>query len=91
LPSRKEHVALDRLVFGKTYGRIHQIKDSPSKWMGSKHRKALHDPVSNLLLALIEYPRDPTRAFLSAQLHDLVDFAISKAKSGERRKTKGRL
>jgi hypothetical protein len=58
--------------------------------MGSRHRKALHDPVSNLLLALIEYPHDPTRAFLSAQLHDVVDFGISKAR-GRRRKRKGRL
>jgi hypothetical protein len=89
LPSRKTHLALDRLVFGKTYDKVHHIKDKPSKWMGSKHRKALHDPVSNLVLALIEYPRDPTRAFLSAQLHDLIDFGISKARG--RRKTKVRL
>jgi hypothetical protein len=89
LPSRKEHVALDRLLLGKTYERIHLMKDKPSKWMGSKHRKALHDPVSNLLLALIEYPKDPTRAFLSGQLHDLLDFGLTKARG--RRKTKVRL
>jgi hypothetical protein len=89
LPSRKEHVALDRLLIGKTYERIHLMKDKPSKWMGSRHRKALHDPISNLFLALIEYPKDPASAFLSAQLHDLLDFAASKARG--RRKTKGGL
>jgi hypothetical protein len=44
------------------------------------HRRALHDPISNLFLALIEYPKDPASAFLSAQLHDLLDFAASKAR-----------
>jgi hypothetical protein len=88
LPSRKEHVALDRLLIGKTYERIHETKDKPSKWMGSRHRKALHDPVSNLLVALIEYPHDPTRGFLSGQIHDLVDFAISKAKGRRRKKSR---
>jgi hypothetical protein len=88
LPSRKEHLALDRLLIGKTYERIHKAKDKPSKWMGSRHRKALHDPISNLLLALIEYPKDPASAFLSAQLHDLVDFAASKARGRRRKKSR---
>jgi hypothetical protein len=66
------------------------MKDKPSKWMGSRHRKALHDPISNLFLALIEYPKDPASAFLSAQIHDLLDFGLTKA-TGRRRKRKGRL
>lgn len=27
MPSRKVHLALDRMVFGRTYDRVHAIKD----------------------------------------------------------------
>jgi hypothetical protein len=88
LPPRKTHLALDKLLLDKAYEKIHETKDKPSRWMGSKHRRALHDPLSNLILALIEYPKDPASAFFSAQLHDLVDFGLSKAK---KRRTRMRL
>jgi hypothetical protein len=82
-------LVIEKLLLGRTYPEVHWLKDNPSKWMGSKHRKALHDLPSNLLVAVIEYPRDPARAFLSAQLHDLLDFGLTKAKAGGRRKKKG--
>ena len=83
----KIHLAIDRRYLGKEFPKIHMTKDLPSRWLGSSHRRELHDPESNLLLARMAYPDDWFDAYLSAQLHDYFDWLFSKP-SGRRREEK---
>ena len=80
MPSHRSHRALDRLVFGAEFRKVHHRKDIYAKTLGPSHRKIAHDPISNAIIAITEYPNDPFRAFLSAQLHDLADMTVTAAK-----------
>jgi len=80
MPSRQGHINLDRLIWGHAYNRVHAAKDYPSRFLGPSHRKVLHDPLSNLLIAIATYPNDPLNAYLAATMHDLIDRADTKMK-----------
>lgn len=71
MPNRKVHRAIDRIFLGEEFDVVHRIKDAPAKVFGKKHRKFFHDPLTNLYIGL----RYGEKAFISAVLHDLVDFA----------------
>lgn len=86
MPDRKTHLQIDKLFLGKEYNRMHATKDIPAAWMGPSHRSVLHDPASDLFLALVLYPDDPLGAFLSGMIHDAVDRADTKAKRKRRRR-----
>lgn len=75
MPGRKFHNEINRRLFGATYDRLNAIKDGPSKQYGKGHRRYLHSPADNLILALLL--RDPN-AFAAATVHDAVDKAVSK-------------
>ena len=71
---------------------MHAAKDLPAKWIGPRHRAILHDPASDLLLAMVLYPGDPLGAFASGFAHDLIDAASTKAKrmtNAKRHKRRG--
>jgi hypothetical protein len=67
---RKAHNFITKVLYGKEYDWIHAIKDAPVKNLGFKHRAAMHDEETNLLLILIS--KDLTVYFVS-QLHDMCD------------------
>ena len=86
MPDRKTHLSIDRMLLGKQYNRVHALKDAPSQWLGPSHRKLLHDPVSDLLVAMATYPNDPLGAYASALFHDAADMADTARKRRMRRK-----
>jgi len=63
------HKLLDLLVLGKKLGYVHRFKDAPYKVLGRKHRVLFHDHATNLMLGLL-FGRE---AFISGELHDLLD------------------
>lgn len=80
MPDRKTHLAIDKLILGREYNKVHKIKDAPSKFLGPSHRTLFHDPASDLLIALASYPEDPLGAYASALLHDALDYADTRRK-----------
>jgi len=87
MPDLKTHLAIDRLFLGKEFPEIHKTKDYPSRWMGSSHRRVLHDSTSNWVLALVLYPDDRLDAYASAQLHDHIDRVFSRPSRRRKGKT----
>jgi len=86
MPDNKTHRNVDRLLFGKEFVRVHHEKDVYAKVLGPSHRRIAHDPLSNLIIAVTQYPDDPLRAFLSAQVHDLIDVADTAQKRASHKK-----
>ncbi len=86
MPDRKGHLNIDQFLFGRTFDRVHAQKDVYAKYLGPSHRRIAHDPLSNMIIAAVEYPNDPLRAFLAAQVHDLVDQASTSLKRSAHRR-----
>ena len=82
---------IDEILFGKAYKRVHHEKDVYSKFLGPSHRVIAHDPLSNLLIALAQYPDDPLRAYIAATVHDAVDITDTKMKRALTQYRKSRL
>jgi len=82
MPSRKVHKLIDRIFLGEEFNEVHAFKDRPAKWLGKKHRKLFHDHITNLLIGVAF----GEKAFLSAVLHDLVDFGSTEVKKKKRRR-----
>jgi hypothetical protein len=74
MPSRKVHLRIDKMLFGKEFPQVHTYKDGA--WMESKirHRRVRHDFETALKLGVI-YGWD---AALSSLVHDMVDERLSK-------------
>ena len=91
MPDNMTHLNLDELIFGKRFERVHHEKDVYAKWLGPSHRRIAHDPLSNIIIAFAQYPDDPVRAFLSGQVHDMVDVAdtATKRASSKRARSSG--
>ncbi len=85
MPDHKTHVSIDRMLFGKEFVKVHHEKDVYSKFLGPSHRRVAHDPISNVIIAVTQYPEDPLGAFLAASVHDAVDRASTAAKMASRR------
>jgi len=83
LPNRKAHNFITKLLLGKDYNWIHELKDLPARSLGYKHRCALHDHETALLLLLVT--RDPN-AYFASILHDVLDKICSDYKRGRRGK-----
>ncbi len=90
MPDNKTHLSLDKLIFGKEFKKVHHEKDVYAQWLGPSHRRIAHDPISNVIIALTQYPNDPVRAFLSAQMHDLIDVADTARKRASHKKPQRR-
>ena len=76
MPNHDEHAELDKRLFGKSYDRVHYLKDYPSRFFGPSHRRFFHDPVSNWWIAMLASEGRTSEligAFLAGQLHDEVD------------------
>lgn len=82
MPWRELHEAITEGVLGEKFTDIHVTKDKPSKWAGKRHRKYLHDPFSNLIIAAAKRktPKEIVKAYLAAELHDFTDREFTKFK-----------
>jgi len=72
MPGRQTHTYLDRIMFGKSYWKLHKVIDFPVFLYGRKHREHFHDYVSLICIAKMNYPDDPV-ACDAACLHSLID------------------
>lgn len=70
MPSRKAHNFITKRLLGKDYAWLHEVKDLPARSLGFKHRVAMHDHETAILLALIS--RDP-KVYFASILHDACD------------------
>ena len=89
MPSHETHQEIDEILFKKRYPKVHHEKDVYAKYLGPSHRRIAHDPLSNAIIAIFQYPDDPLGAFLSATVHDAVDkldTSLKRASHTRRRK-----
>ena len=95
IPNREAHQDFERRLLGRTYPRIHEAKDKPGlvlgkilpQYAGSKHRLIGHrNPLFNLVVPVILYPKDPLRAIAAAVIHDALDYSRGPSRGGKRGK-----
>lgn len=82
MPSHKSHRLIDELVLKKQFPEVHWFKDRPYLYYGPHHRKVRHDHATNLMIGALL----GSDAFISAEMHDLVDFSYSALKKARRKK-----
>lgn len=76
MPNHDEHEAIDEFFLGKSYGRVHHLKDYPARFFGPSHRRFFHDQASNWYIAMLASEGRTSEligAFLAGQIHDEVD------------------
>ena len=67
---------MDRLTFGRSYGKLHREIDKPYVFLGRKHRQLFHDVFSTVEIAKRIYPDGPI-AQEAAALHVHLDILCS--------------
>jgi len=72
LPRQEVHCYVDKLLFGRSYRKIHKEMDKPFKKFRRHHRILFHDPVTAGMIAQKCYPNDP-QAWRAAQYHIIID------------------
>jgi hypothetical protein len=72
MPGHRVHCYVDRLLFGKSYWRLHRALDKPVIFLGKRHRVLFHDGFSSAVIAQRLYPGDP-RAVEAALVHVQLD------------------
>ena len=73
----KDHRALDKIVLGQEFPKVHRWMDQPAYRCGPGHRRYRHDARAVVLMALVH--RDP-KAGAAALLHIAADLAPGKIK-----------
>jgi len=76
LPGHKTHCYIDRMLFGRSFWKLHRAIDKPYLFMGRKHRALFHDGLSSVLIARDLYPGDP-QAEEAAIVHCQIDMLCS--------------
>ncbi len=76
MPSHKVHCYVDRVLFGKSYWRLHRQIDMPYLFLGRKHRVLFHDGFTSVAIARKVYPDDPI-AQEAALVHVQLDALCS--------------
>jgi len=75
MPSHQVHCFLDRMIFGKSYWKLHKLIDKPYFFSGHGHRKYFHD-ISALAIARRYFPQDKDAEW-SAWAHVQLDLMCS--------------
>jgi hypothetical protein len=83
MPGPEVHTYVDRLLFGRSYWRIHREMDRPYKILGKYHRVLFHDPILAYVIANRQYPND-ANAIAAAQCHIALDNMCSRDKGLKR-------
>jgi len=72
LPGHRVHCFVDRMLFGKTYWKLHRHMDCAVFWLGKNHRRLYHDFATAVIIAKTLYPSDPNNEE-AAYTHILLD------------------
>lgn len=67
---RKAHEYVTEKLYGQPFSFVHAVKDRSVKSLGFKHRSAMHDEETALLLTLIS---GDLAVYFVSQLHDMCD------------------
>ena len=59
VPGHRVHRYVDRMLYGRSYWKIHVKMDLPYLVLGSTHRVLFHDPATAAFIAESCYPNDP--------------------------------
>jgi len=73
----KYHRKLTKLLLGSDYNHVHKLLDFPFLWLGKKHRKLFHDPITPVLIGFILKDK---KAYDAANLHIFSDLISSELK-----------
>ncbi len=73
MPSHEVHSLISKALFGKSYREVDRAIDRPYKFLGRKHRKLFHDPIS---ASVISYAR--CRSPFPGLLHIYLDEICSR-------------
>lgn len=76
MPSHEIHCYVDRLLFGRSYWRLHKQLDKPVLLLGKRHRVLFHDGLTSMAIALQLYPND-RKALEAALVHVQLDWLCS--------------
>jgi len=76
LPSLRVHEYVDRVLFKKSYRKLHRAMDKPVKFLGKRHRELFHDNTWACVIASRLYPND-RHAVLAALTHIKCDEICS--------------
>jgi len=74
MPGRSVHVKVDRMLLKRPHPRVHRMLDLPHLWMGERHRRLFHDPLTAMMVG---YAVDGPEGGLSALLHVMTDKLLS--------------
>lgn len=72
----REHRAISKLVTGDEHPEVHRCIDWPYWFLGRRHRRLFHDPLSAGVLGAVvsmAYGKDPVSGALAAQAHIIQD------------------
>lgn len=72
MPGLQIHAYVDKLLFGRSYWRVHREMDRPYRYLGKYHRVLFHDPAFAYMIARKQYPND-SNAVAAAQSHIVLD------------------
>lgn|GEM_PF-1230106 len=76
MPEWRVHAYVDRMLFGRSYRKIHENIDSAVGLFGRGHRIFFHDPTWANIIAQGCYPNDPN-AVCAAYVHAWLDQVCS--------------
>ena len=76
MPGHRVHRYVDRMLYGRSYWKIHVKMDLPYLVLGSTHRVLFHDPATAAFIAESCYPNDPN-AVQAALGHIYIDRLCS--------------
>ena len=76
LASNQVHRFMDRIIFNKSYWKLHSTIDKPVLFLGRSHRKYFHDGLTTVAIAQRLYPNDEDAEW-AAWLHIYLDDVCS--------------
>ena len=76
MPSHRIHCYVDRMLFGRSFWKLHREIDMPYLFLGRKHRVLFHDGFSSVIIARGLYPGDQ-EAETAALVHCHIDVMCS--------------
>ena len=77
MPNHKIHCYVDRLLFRKSFWRLHRMIDRPVLFLGKRHRVLFHDGLTSMAIAWEVYPNDRI-ALQAALVHVQLDWLCSR-------------
>ena len=76
MPGLQVHAFVDRMIFDRSFWKLHRLMDKPVLVFGRKHRQFFHDAFTAVEIAKRTYPEDK-QAEQAALIHINIDSMCS--------------